>query len=119
MGRGLSELQKSILIIAYLNRDTGIGRVTNREILIKAYNFHAHEPGPCHTSGSPQIFDRKEIGLSRYKSASVSVVKAFNRLAVRGLARRKHNYGIILTEKGGEVGKELLLNADNSKNRLL
>jgi hypothetical protein len=109
MGKGLSKLQKTILKIAYRNRDAGIGGVTNQEILIKVYNFPAHAPGPCHISGSPQIFDRQKIGLNRYNSASVSVVKAFNRLAERGLAYRKHNYGIILTERGQKVAKKLLL----------
>ena len=110
MSKNLSELQKEILKIAYRNKDSGIEGVTNREVLIEVYKFHAHSPGPTNTSGSPQIFNRKEIGLSRYKSASVSVVKAFNRLADRGLALRKHNFGIILTRKGGRVAKELLLN---------
>lgn len=107
MGRGLSELQKSILKIAYRKRVWGdsLGNVTNREILIEVYNFPFHSPSADTTSGTPQIFFRKEIGMSRYYSASVAVVKAFNRLVKRGLAQRKHNFGILLTEVGFKAAK--------------
>ncbi|MFX0066851.1 MAG: hypothetical protein ACFFC7_32360 [Candidatus Hermodarchaeota archaeon] len=94
MAKGLSELQKEILKIAHRNRGriSKWGDVKNYEVLIKVYKFPSHSPGP-------QIFNRQEIGINRYKSASVSVAKAFNRLAERGLAHRKYNHGIILTEK--------------------
>jgi Mn-dependent DtxR family transcriptional regulator len=42
-----------------------------------------------------------------YRSASVSVVKAFNRLVNRDLAIRKQNHGIILTEEGVKVTRAL------------
>ena len=107
MGKGLSELQKSILIMAYRNRRGryGAGDVKNREVLIEVYKFPFQSPSADTTSGTPQIFNRQEIGISRYRSASVSVVKAFNRLVNRGLAIRKQNHGIILTEEGTKVRK--------------
>ena len=43
------------------------------------------------------IYDRKIIGINRYKSASVAVVKAFDRLVERNLAQSNH--GILLTEE--------------------
>jgi hypothetical protein len=104
MGKGLSELQKSILRMAYRDR----GNVENKDVLIEFYKFPAHAPGPSHVSGTPQIFDRREIGISRYRSASVSVVKAFNRLVRRGFAVRKYNHGVILTEEGAKVAKTLV-----------
>jgi hypothetical protein len=112
MGKGLSELQKSILKMALRNRNkrNGTGDVRNREVLIKFYGFPFHSPSINTTSGSPQIFRRTEIGISRYQSASVAVVKAFNRLAKRGFAIRKYNHGIILTEEGNEKAKVLSLN---------
>jgi hypothetical protein len=112
MGKGLSELQKSILKLALRNRNrrNGAGDVKNREVLIKIYKFPFHSPSVNTTSGTPQIFRRAEIGISRYRSASVSVVKAFNRLIKRGLAIRKYNHGIILTEEGKEKAKNLSLN---------
>ncbi len=105
MARGLSELQKKILKIAYRNRGrmSKQGDVKNCEVLIEVYNFPAHSPGPSYTSGTPQLFNCQEIGMNRYRSAAVSVVKAFNRLAERRLAHRKHNHGIILTEAGVKV----------------
>ena len=109
MGKGLSRLQRYILKIAYRNRGGfyKFGYVRNYEILIGYYNFPPHAPKPSHMSGTPQIFNRHEIGTNRYRSASVSVVKAFNRLVNRGLAVRKYNHGIILTEEGVKVTRKL------------
>ena len=105
MGKGLSELQKSILKMAYRDR----GNVENKDVLIEFYKFPEHAPGPSHVSGTPQIFNRREIGINRYRSASVSVVKAFNRLVKRGLAVKKYNHGINLTTKGTKAAKALSL----------
>jgi hypothetical protein len=109
MGKGLSELQKSILRMAYQNRRGGYGSgdVKNREVLIEVYRFPFHSPSADTSSGTPQIFKRQEIGISRYRSASVSVAKAFNRLVKRGLAIRKYNHGIILTEEGTKKAEVL------------
>jgi hypothetical protein len=107
MGKGLSELQKSILIMAYRNRARRY--VENKDVLIEFYKFPPHAPGPSHVSGTPQIFNRNEIGINRYRSASVSVVKAFNRLVNRGLAIRKQNHGIILSAEGMKKAKVLSL----------
>ena len=110
MDKGLSKLQKSILKMAYQNQDRGYeyGHVKNRDVLIEIYRFPAHSPSAHSTSGSPKLFNRREIGISRYRSASVSVAKAFNRLVKRGLAIRKYNHGIILTGEGAKVAKTLM-----------
>ena len=109
MIKGLSKLQKEILKIAYRNRGrmSGYGDVVNCKVLIEVYNFPAHPPAPNHTSGKPQIFNRVEIGINKYKAASVSVVKSFNRLVERGLAQRQSNHGIYLTGEGMKVAKAL------------
>ena len=109
MVKGLSKLQKEILKIAYRNKDQvhKYGNVTNSEVLIEVYNFPAHPPRPYHTSGIPQIFNRVEIGIKKYKAASVSVVKSFDRLVKRGLAQRQYNHGIYLTGEGMKVAKAL------------
>jgi Mn-dependent DtxR family transcriptional regulator len=49
-----------------------------------------------------------QIGKARYNAASVAVVKAFNRLAARGLARRVYNHGIYLTGAGMGMAKFIL-----------
>jgi hypothetical protein len=107
MARGLSQLQKSILITAYRNRDGSyeFGHVKNHEVLKGFYGFPAHTPKPGHVSGSPQMFNRQQIGISRYRAACVSTVKSFDRLSERGLAEREKNHGIILTEEGFKVAK--------------
>ena len=108
MVKGLSKLQKEILKIAYRNqgRISEYGDVKNSEVLIEFYDFPAH-PGPYHTSGQPQLFSRVEIGVKKYKAASVSVVKSFYRLVERGLAQRKQNHGIILTKEGMKIARAL------------
>jgi hypothetical protein len=106
MAKGLSELQKNILKIAYKNRDSfyKFGHVRNCEVLIRFYNFPFHSPA-AGSSGTPQIFDRKEIGCSRYNAACVATVKSFDRLVKRGFAERKKTHSIILTEEGAKVAK--------------
>jgi hypothetical protein len=108
MARGLSELQKNILKIGYgnCNRGFGTGNVTNREVLIEVYKFQPIYSLEEKRNGAT-IFDRKAIGINRYKAASVSVTKAFDRVTERGLATRKYNHGIILTEEGSKVARAL------------
>jgi len=97
MGRGLSELQKNILQLAYTKQ----GNILAKNVLAEVYGF------PTVTDiRSKMVFSRKVIGEKRYQSASVSVAKAFNRLAARGLARRKYNEGITLTKEGIKVAKK-------------
>jgi hypothetical protein len=101
MAKGLSTLQKTILLLAIRNvgDHTKNYGISNREVLIEYYTFL-----PCcdieRKRNGTKIFDRRAIGINRYRSASVSVVKAFDRLVDRRFARRKHNYGILLTEAG-------------------
>ena len=112
MSKGLSELQKSILIMAYRNQELGhnYGFVKNRDVLIEIYKFPFHSPSTNTTSGTPQIFKRQEIGINLYQSGYASVVKSFGRLAKRGLAVRKGYHGIVLTEEGTKKAKVLIGN---------
>ena len=96
MGRGLSELQKNILQLACTNG----GSVLARDVLAEVYGFPATVNNIRGKRARTLVFSRKAIGEKRYQSASVSVAKAFNRLAARGLAHRKYNEGIILTKEG-------------------
>ena len=96
MIRGLSALQRKILMMAHRGSERG---VTNSDVLIRAYGFRAHAPATG-VSGSPQIFNRGEIGIRRYRSASVSVSKSFGRLINRGLVERNYCRRIVLTAAG-------------------
>lgn len=104
MIKGLSKLQKEILRLAYRNR----GRyLSNREVLVKFYGFkpivniNKVNPGAL-------VFDREDIGVKKYNSASVSVARCFNRLVARGLAEREYNQGIKLTDAGVKVVKVIV-----------
>ena len=99
MGRGLSELQKNILQLAYTNQ----GSILARDILAEVYGFPATVSNIKSKEVGALIFSREAIGEKRYQSASVSVARAFNRLAARGLARREYNKGISLTKEGEDM----------------
>jgi len=102
MSRGLSELQKNILQIAYTNPDG----ILARDVLAEVYGFPTTVTNIKDKWPGAMIFSRKAIGEKRYQSASVSVAKAFNRLAARGLVRREYNTGITLTKEGVKVAKK-------------
>jgi hypothetical protein len=104
MTKGLSKLQRSILKLAYENRDEiyRYGCLKNREVLIRLYGFKP-ACGTEHKRNGTQVFNRRTIGLRRYMAASVATVKAFNRIADRKLAIRKHNFGLIITPKGAKI----------------
>ena len=102
MGRGLSKLQKEILLLAYRNRNICL----IRDVLTEAYQFPAKgniqdaKPGVL-------IFERKEIGLKKYQAASVAIVKSFNRLIRRGLVHREYS-SVRLTPHGVKLVEEWL-----------
>ena len=104
MIKGLSKLQKGALILAYRNRSKYL---SNREVLVKVYEFkplvniNKVNPGAL-------VFDREDIGIKKYNSASVSVARCFNRLVARGLAEREYNQGIKLTRAGLKVAREMV-----------
>ncbi len=110
MARGLSGLQKEILIMGYENRSknpTGVVDLLNRQVLIEIYNF---EPNTNIDEAKPGalVFNREAIGIKKYQAASTSVSVCFNRLVCRGLASREWNYGIKLTDAGLRLAGELL-----------
>ena len=101
MSRGLSELQKNILQLAYKNQ----GSILARDVLLEVYRFPATVTNIRDKRLGAVVFSRKAIGEQRYQSASVAVARTFNRLAARGLAHRRYTEGITLTKEGVEVAK--------------
>lgn len=99
MTKGLSRLQKKILRIVYRNR----GSVLARDVLARVYGFPANIQGK---KVGAMIFNRRKIGPKRYQAASTATARSFNRLAARGLARRRYS-GILLTEEGLKVASEI------------
>ena len=79
-----------------------------RDVLAEVYGFPTTVTNIRGKRAGALVFSRKAIGEKRYQSASVSVAKAFNRLAARGLARREYNTGVTLTKEGVEVASKNL-----------
>jgi len=111
MGRGLSELQQSIIVMAYENRDPSInlgGRHVYREsILRECFGWEPRERG-----WSP--FSRKDIGAERYNRGMASLSRALRRLEERGLVEFTHSMlasgwsGVLLTEEGEAEAQRIL-----------
>jgi hypothetical protein len=75
MGRGMGDLQKAILTIACEKyRQDAAAYVSAREILVEHYRFPIKGRYVGAGRGS-LIFDRKEIGIKRYMSASVKMLQ--------------------------------------------
>ena len=113
MGRGLSELQKRILKLAYTNA------TTPKDCTERLYNYQIFEhiygwvPTPRAGTGSPK-FNPDEIGHNAYRSAKVVVHKACRRLESRGVviiveASCSHWVGIALTDAGRELTANLVV----------
>lgn len=98
MKRGLSALQKSILLMAAENPSRN---VQAWQVLAKVYGFRVTMP--FHKIR----FNRDEVGLKRYLSSTATVCRSFNRLAERGLAERLWGDGIHLTAAGERVAEEI------------
>lgn len=114
MARGLSDLEKRILTLAYEKRmhtpRTGPCDVSTTQVLLEVYDWPLVEN--CF-SVAAHNFDRSEIGLREYNRAMASVSRSLRRLEARGLATRfksSHAWsGITLTPAGMEASNELLV----------
>lgn len=113
MGRGLSPLQKHVLIMAQANRqqpDRFEFDLFAYEVLWELYNFKAHthvkalrdQDGNRHIGGWK--FSKNAIGHQRYNAAHAAVSKAFYRLQERGFVVCYVGYvgwsGLKLTDEG-------------------
>ena len=114
MPRGLSDLQKRILKLAYekrlLGQKTGPCDVCTTQVLLEIYDWPLIEN--CF-SVAAHNFDRKEVGRREYDQAMVVVSRAMSRLQARGLVTRFKSRrawtGISLTPVGVEVSEQLLV----------
>jgi hypothetical protein len=127
MPRGLSELQKAILRLAYRNRQE---REEWSVDLFHAEVLHEHFGWPIarHRRWRPEVgerplpmdryFSMREIGEARYRKTQASLSRAVSRLERRGLVERFHaagwtGYGcavLDLTDEGVRVAEHLLVN---------
>ena len=112
MPRGLSDLQKRILKLAYekrlLGQKTGPCDVCTTQVLLEIYDWPL--AFDCF-SVAAHNFDRKEVGQQEYDQAMVTVSRAMSRLEARGLVTRfksRHAWsGISLTPAGVEASEQL------------
>ncbi len=125
MGRGLSDLQKKLLTMAYERRhqsDKCDIDLFTHEALSELYDFEdwkaewymqtwQHQEGRGLARGGHH-FDVQSIGKNRYSAAHAAVSRAFKRLEQRGLVTRYYGAysqwtGIKLTDGGLHVAKLL------------
>jgi hypothetical protein len=90
MGRGLSELQKTMLTVA----PDEYGNLDVRDAIAKYYGWQQHKY---------KHFSKTEIGRQKYMSGYMAARKAYNRLMARGLIYSQNRRWYRLTEKGREV----------------
>ncbi len=122
MGRGLSDLQKTILRLALRNRNVGDGGgptwgvdVLHSEVLVEHFGWHGetrNQWGNRIQGGN--IFDRLAIGPKAYASARAALSRAVARLEQRGLAVAVHGVtrwaGATLTDAGVALAEQLSAN---------
>lgn len=120
MGRGLSNLQKTILWRAWSNRQAeGVSDVVpdvwRAEPFMdywgwrSVYVYYRDRVDSYRRNPGGQIFDRRLIHNDEYRAAQVSVTRAFERLAARGLLNLGYSLtshmGGFLTEQGIAAAK--------------
>lgn len=97
----LSKLQKAILIMC-LQPEYGSNRgilrdCTPADVKQSYFGF------PVTGSGN-LLFNVKNIGLSRYRAAGVTISRSFDSLARRGLVQRFHGWsGVRLKDEGRKI----------------
>jgi hypothetical protein len=124
MGRGLSELQQDIILMAYKNKEAGLvsyqtsderytfsvvsAHVKREQILRERFGW---EPADRFWM---RRFSRKDIGEERYNRVMASLSRSLHRLEQRGLVELTHSMragawsGAELTEEGeAEAGRIL------------
>jgi hypothetical protein len=102
MGRGLSDLQKTMLTM----QPNEHGTIYVRDVITKYYGWTQHKPY--------NHFSKKEIGAKKYISAYIAIRKSLKRLEGRGLiwypnpSPLANNHSIYtFTQAGREISAKL------------
>jgi DNA-binding HxlR family transcriptional regulator len=109
MGRGLSELQRSILRLAFQGDDSC---VYGHEILKAHYGWYQSNGWADKRRGGAKRFSREFIGITEWNAHRAAVARALRRLEDRGLVTRicgaySNWSGAELTEQGKQVASAL------------
>ena len=118
MGKGLSRLQRGLLLMALENMRRPAGE-RERALVERLDNQTSHDASFSYAQYEypvPDLMTHEALQGCTRASARVSISRAFARLEERGLVRRKHCYivegrllwsGIYLTAKGREAARKL------------
>lgn len=120
MGRGLSDLQKWILIAASNapEHSSGLAILYYQDICMQYFGWlpgwmgYKWQYNPRHAQPGDHKFAKQLIGEKEYRRVMVTISKSVSRLKKRGLVtcycgQVSHWAGLALTEKG----KDLLVNS--------
>lgn len=135
MGRGLSDLQKAVLLMAHENSFTGDDAYSNWDgegkypphvkrarILEEYFGWQ-----PDTATGRPPrtgAFNRQDVGHKRYNAVMASLSRSLHRLETRGLIYLTHSAraggwsGAELTEEGRAEALRLLANSAGKRKRV-
>lgn len=117
MGKGLSDMQKFALRLAYENKQRGARYTAGGQQYpqVQLWEFKAKWYGwPYKDSPYTSLhFDTRRIGEKEYQAGKAATGRMITRLVERGLVRRTPVYGFMgwgyeLTEEGEEVARELI-----------
>ncbi len=122
MGRGLSELQQDIIVIAYENKEAGLVSYETREGPVMSAHVKREQILRERFGWQPadrfgfllKTFSKKEIGAEHYNRVMASLSRSLHRLEQRGMAWRTYSYradawsGVELTEEGEAEARRIL-----------
>ena len=132
MGRGLSELQQAIIVMAYKNKATGAdayhddsgpvaaAHVKRESILREYFGWQSDDARPDYHY---RTFSRADIGRERYNATMVSLSRSLHRLEARGLVYLTHSVmaagwsGAELTEEGEAEAERILQRREGQDQR--
>ncbi len=115
MGRGLSDLQKAVIVMAHENEVAATvayhdaegpvitAHVTREQILREYFGW---QPDAARPSYHYRVFSRADIGHDKYNAVMVSLSRSLHRLEARGLVYLTHSLmaagwnGAELTDEG-------------------
>jgi hypothetical protein len=130
VGRGLSDLQQDVIVMAYENKKAGAvayrtgpneyntrpvvsAHVKREQILRQRFGWQ-----PDTRRGRPGVFSRTDIGAECYNVVMASLSRSLHRLEERGLVWFTHSMlaagwsGVELTEEGEAEARRILERRD-------
>jgi hypothetical protein len=109
MARGLSEIQKKLIILAYKNGiDLSYSQALH-DLWWWSYSYRYGSKREASMVIGAKNFNMFVFGIDQYRSARVVLSKSISRLESRGLIK-KVTHRLVLTDAGIKKAQELLAN---------